>query len=195
MFRPTPPSRCPACRGPRHRFRHRARHRPPAADAWCPRQVDRAMSRPMSWASTVTPKFVAWSSAQVAGVPLNAFWRASRPPGHGAAERIAQDVKNSASPSSRRSATYYGVAMAVKSICTAVMRDERDSFCLSPRSWWASMACRSCHLHAADRRWPRRRCLPRPVPLNDDEQHELTVSRQGPQGHHRQRRFPLNQAR
>lgn len=25
-------------RGPRHRFRHRARHRPPAADAWCPRR-------------------------------------------------------------------------------------------------------------------------------------------------------------
>ena len=49
-------------------------------------------------------------------------------------------------------------------------------FCLSPRSWWASMACpilpSPCRPSLAATALSRRV----PVPLNDDEQHELTVS-------------------
>ena len=72
-------------------------------------------------------EFVAWSSAQVAGVPLNTFCELHGHLEHEAAEkRIAEDVKNSAyTIIEKKHATYYGVAMAVKRICTAVMRDEQ----------------------------------------------------------------------
>ncbi len=72
-------------------------------------------------------EFVAWSSAQVAGVPLNTFCELHGHLEHEAAEkRIAEDVKNSAyTIIEKKRATYYGVAMAVKRICTAVMRDEQ----------------------------------------------------------------------
>ena len=72
-------------------------------------------------------EFVAWSSAQVAGVPLSTFCELHGHLEHEAAEkRIAEDVKNSAyTIIEKKHATYYGVAMAVKRICTAVMRDEQ----------------------------------------------------------------------
>ena len=72
-------------------------------------------------------EFVAWSSAQVAGVPLNTFCELHGHLEHKAAEeRIAEDVKNSAyTIIEKKRATYYGVAMAVRRICTAVMRDEQ----------------------------------------------------------------------
>lgn len=65
-------------------------------------------------------EFVAWSSAQVAGVPLNTFCELHGHLEHEAAEkRIAEDVKNSAyTIIEKKHATYYGVAMAVKRICT-----------------------------------------------------------------------------
>ena len=72
-------------------------------------------------------EFVAWSSAMVAGVPLNTFCELHGHKDHEATEaRIAEDVKNSAyTIIEKKHATYYGVAMAVKRICTAVMRDEQ----------------------------------------------------------------------
>ena len=72
-------------------------------------------------------EFVAWSSAQVAGVPLSTFCELHGHLEHKAAEeRIAEDVKNSAyTIIEKKRATYYGVAMAVRRICTAVMRDEQ----------------------------------------------------------------------
>ena len=72
-------------------------------------------------------EFVAWSSAMVAGVPLNTFCELHGHMDHEATEaRIAEDVKNSAyTIIEKKHATYYGVAMAVKRICTAVMRDEQ----------------------------------------------------------------------
>ena len=71
-------------------------------------------------------ELVAWSSAAVAGVPLDTFCELHGHHDHKAAEaRIAEDVKNSAyTIIEKKRATYYGIAMSVKRICTAVMRDE-----------------------------------------------------------------------
>ena len=71
-------------------------------------------------------ELVAWSSATVAGVPLSEFCELHGHYQHREAEvRIAEDVKNSAyTIIEKKHATYYGVAMAVRRICTAVMRDE-----------------------------------------------------------------------
>ncbi len=71
-------------------------------------------------------EFVAWSSAQVAGVPLSTFCELHGHLNHREAEaRIAEDVKNSAYEIiEKKRATYYGIAMSVKRICTAIMHDE-----------------------------------------------------------------------
>lgn len=71
-------------------------------------------------------EFAAWSSAMVAGVPLNTFCEMRGHRDHKAAEaRIAENVKNSAYEIiEKKHATYYGIAMSVKRICTAIMRDE-----------------------------------------------------------------------
>ena len=78
-------------------------------------------------------EFVAWSSATVAGVPLNDYCELHGHKDHKAAEaRIAEDVKNSAYHIiEKKRATYYGVAMTVRRICTAIMRDEE---CVLPVS-------------------------------------------------------------
>ena len=130
----------------------------------------------MSWVST-RPEFVAWSSAQVAGVPLNTFCELHGHLEHEAAERIAEDVKNSAyTIIEKKHATYYGVAMAVKRICTAVMRDEQTVLPVSSLMVgeyglsdlaisMPTVVGRDGTLSAAS-----------PCSLNDDEQHELTAS-------------------
>lgn len=68
-----------------------------------------------------------WSSANVSGVPLNDFCEMLGHKDHVAAERrIAEEVKNSAYEIiERKHATYYGIAMSVRRLCTAIMRDER----------------------------------------------------------------------
>ena len=78
-------------------------------------------------------EFVAWSSAQVAGVPLSTFCELHGHLNHREAEaRIAEDVKNSAYEIiEKKRATYYGIAMSVKRICTAIMHDEE---CVLPVS-------------------------------------------------------------
>lgn len=78
-------------------------------------------------------EMVAWSSATVAGVPLNDFCELHGHKEHKATEaRIAEDVKNSAyTIIEKKRATYYGVAMTVRRICTAIMRDEK---CVLPVS-------------------------------------------------------------
>ena len=122
-------------------------------------------------------EFVAWSSAQVAGVPLNTFCELHGHLEHEAAEkRIAEDVKNSAyTIIEKKHATYYGVAMAVKRICTAVMRDEQTVLPVS------SLMVGEYGLSDLAISMPtvvgRDGVICRvPVPLNDDEQHELTAS-------------------
>ena len=69
-----------------------------------------------------------WSSANVSGVPLNTFCEMRGHFNHEKSmEAIAEKVKNSAYEIiSKKHATYYGVAMAVKRICECIVRDEKS---------------------------------------------------------------------
>ena len=73
-------------------------------------------------------EFAAWSSANVSGVPLHDFCEMR---GHVTHEKsrlaIEDGVRNSAYEIiKRKHATYYGIAMAVKRICEAIIRDEKS---------------------------------------------------------------------
>lgn len=122
-------------------------------------------------------ELVAWSSATVAGVPLSEFCELHGHYQHREAEaRIAEDVKNSAyTIIEKKHATYYGVAMAVRRICTAVMRDED---CVLPVSslmvgeYGLSDLCISMPTIVG-----RNGVVARvPVSINDDEGKELQKS-------------------
>ena len=67
-------------------------------------------------------------SANVSGVPLNNFCEMRGHYDHqNATEKIATDVKNSAYEIiSMKKATNYGIAMSVKRICEAIVRNERS---------------------------------------------------------------------
>lgn len=76
-------------------------------------------------------EIAAWSSANVSGVPLKEFGKIrSDIDGNmlkEAEREIADRVKNSAYEIiERKQATYYGIAMAVKRICEAIVRDEKS---------------------------------------------------------------------
>lgn len=73
-------------------------------------------------------EIVAWNSANVSGVPLGSFCELRGHFNHKEAEEdIAKKVRNSAYEIiSKKKATYYGVAMAVKRICEAIVRDEKS---------------------------------------------------------------------
>ena len=73
-------------------------------------------------------EIVAWSSANISGISLDAFCELRGHYHHKEAEAdIAKVVKNSAYEIiSKKRATYYGVAMAVKRICEVIVRDERS---------------------------------------------------------------------
>ena len=73
-------------------------------------------------------ELAAWSSATVSGVPLNTFCEMRGHYDHDeATERIAENVKNSAYEIiKKKKATYFGVAMAVRRICEAIIRDEKS---------------------------------------------------------------------
>ncbi len=73
-------------------------------------------------------EIAAWSSANVSGIPLNKFCEMRGYCDHeGNMIRIAESVKNSAYEIiEKKKATYYGVAMAVKRICEAIVRDEKS---------------------------------------------------------------------
>ncbi|HCB10648.1 MAG TPA: L-lactate dehydrogenase [Cyanobacteria bacterium UBA11991] len=73
-------------------------------------------------------EIAAWSSANVSGIPLNKFCEMRGYFNHEQAmKKIANDVKNSAYEIiEKKKATYYGVAMAVKRICEAIVRDEKS---------------------------------------------------------------------
>lgn len=73
-------------------------------------------------------EIAAWSSANVSGVPLNKFCEMR---GHFEHEKamheIAEGVKNSAYEIiEKKKATYYGIAMSVRRICEAIVRDEKS---------------------------------------------------------------------
>lgn len=77
----------------------------------------------------------AWSSANVSGIPLNKFCEMRGYFNHDEGmKRIAESVKNSAYEIiSKKNATYFGVAMAVKRICEAVVRDEKSILSVSSK--------------------------------------------------------------
>ena len=70
----------------------------------------------------------AWSSANVSGVPLHKFCEMRGHYQHQRAMReIAEGVKNSAYEIiEKKKATYYGIAMSVRRICEAIVRDEKS---------------------------------------------------------------------
>lgn len=73
-------------------------------------------------------EIAAWSSANVSGIDLNDFCEMiGHYNHHEAMEKIANDVKNSAYEIiAKKHATYYGIAMSVKRICEAIVRDEKS---------------------------------------------------------------------
>lgn len=73
-------------------------------------------------------EIAAWSSANVSGIPIHDFCEMR---GHfeheKSMQRIAEDVKNSAyGIIEKKGATYYGIAMSVRRICEAIIRDEKS---------------------------------------------------------------------
>ena len=73
-------------------------------------------------------EIAAWSSANVSGIPLNTFCEMRGHFNHDdSMERIAANVRNSAYEIiAKKNATYYGIAMSVKRICEAIVRDEKS---------------------------------------------------------------------
>lgn len=73
-------------------------------------------------------EIAAWSSANVSGISLNNFCEMRGHYDHkSATEKIAADVKNSAYEIiAKKKATYYGIAMSVKRICEAIVRNEKS---------------------------------------------------------------------
>ncbi|MCR5320262.1 MAG: L-lactate dehydrogenase [Lachnospiraceae bacterium] len=69
-----------------------------------------------------------WSSANVSGISINEFCEMRGHFEHEASmQRIAENVKNSAYEIiEKKKATYYGIAMSVKRICEAIVRDEKS---------------------------------------------------------------------
>ena len=73
-------------------------------------------------------EIAAWSCANVSGIKLNDFCEMRGHYNHEESMcKIADDVKNSAYEIiERKKATYYGIAMSVKRICEAIVRDEKS---------------------------------------------------------------------
>lgn len=73
-------------------------------------------------------EFVVWSAANVAGVPLHDFCEMRGYTDHREhMDQIAANVKNSAYEIiKKKRATYYGVAMTVRRLCEAIVRDEKS---------------------------------------------------------------------
>jgi L-lactate dehydrogenase len=72
-------------------------------------------------------EIVAWSSAKISGLPLVDYCMLKDLRDYKEQEQlIAERVKNSAYEIiERKGATYYGIAMSVKRVCEAVIRDEK----------------------------------------------------------------------
>ena len=78
-------------------------------------------------------EIAAWSSANVSGIPIHeccemrGFYNHEK-----SMQEIAEQVKNSAYEIiERKGATYYGIAMSVKRICEAIVRDEKSILSVS----------------------------------------------------------------
>ena len=73
-------------------------------------------------------EIAAWSSANVSGIAIDDFCEMrGHYNHHDTMVRIANDVKNSAYEIiEKKHATYYGIAMSVRRICEAIVRDEKS---------------------------------------------------------------------
>lgn len=73
-------------------------------------------------------EFPAWSCTNVSGVPLSRFCDMRGHHNHEKAmKELAETVKNSAYKIiEKKGATYYGIAMSVRRICEAIIRDEKS---------------------------------------------------------------------
>ena len=73
-------------------------------------------------------EIAAWSSVNVSGIPVNDFCEMRGHYDHESSmEKIFNSVKNSAYEIiAKKNATYYGIAMSVKRICEAIVRDEKS---------------------------------------------------------------------
>lgn len=73
-------------------------------------------------------EFPVWSSADVSGIPIDRICEMRGHFNHEAKmKEIAEDVKNSAyTIIQKKKATYYGIAMSVVRLCTAIVRDEKS---------------------------------------------------------------------
>lgn len=73
-------------------------------------------------------EIAAWSSANVSGVPIHKVCEMRGFTDHDyETRRIAEQVKNAAYEIiDKKGATYYGIGMAIKRICEAIIRDERS---------------------------------------------------------------------
>lgn len=73
-------------------------------------------------------EIAAWSSANVSGIPIHNFCEMRGHTNHDEEmERIAKTVKNSAYEIiDKKQATNYGIAMAIRRICEAIVRDEKS---------------------------------------------------------------------
>ena len=80
-------------------------------------------------------EIAAWSSANVSGIPLEKFSEMRNHFNHKQVQdKISNDVKNSAYEIiSRKNATYFGIAMSVKRICEAIVRDEKSILSVSSK--------------------------------------------------------------
>ena len=80
-------------------------------------------------------EIAAFSSANVSGIKLDKFCEMRGHFNHKeATEEIAENVKNSAYEIiSKKKATYYGIAMSVKRICEAIVRDEKSILPISSK--------------------------------------------------------------
>lgn len=73
-------------------------------------------------------EFAAWSSANVSSIPIHQFCEMRGFMDHEKeTKRIEDQVRNSAYEIiAKKGATYYGIAMSVKRICEAIVRDEKS---------------------------------------------------------------------
>lgn len=80
-------------------------------------------------------EIAAWSSANVSGVPMRNFYEMrGKHKYEKATAHIAEMVKNSAYDIiAKKKATYYGIAMSVRRICEAIVRDEKSILPVSSR--------------------------------------------------------------
>ena len=78
-------------------------------------------------------EIAAWSGVNISGVPLKKFCEMRGYCNHEESmKHIAEEVKNSAYEIiAKKKATYYGIAMSVRRICEAIIRDEKSILSVS----------------------------------------------------------------